>query len=351
MGALERMVKSAIFGFLAVSLVAPFPVWSGSTSSLGTVSGVRAARLSIDGGKTWLAVTGRALPVLDGAELRTTGGSAVLDLSDGSRFSVLPFSAVQFRETNGMSGLSILHGRLIFRVPADTRVEILTPVAQLTPVRQGPMVGEVFVGSDGLTGLKMAEGSLQVKQMAGERRTILASLEPVFLPRRPATSGAFFSTDPLPPVPADARGVFTPSGESVGYLGPDGKLVIHPGFTNDLTRPFPPELVQPAMAKIVENDRNHAATPLFDVNGGYVGYLSGPIFYAHSSQPTSEVATTRGLSGATGAIGAIGAIGAGSVAGVGVGIAAGAAASTNLVGPMVKPASKPCPPRNPHCPP
>ena len=80
MGALERMVKSAIFGFLAVSLVAPFPVWSDSTS-LGTVRGVRAARLSIDGGKTWLAVTGRALPVLDGAELRTTAGTAVLDLS------------------------------------------------------------------------------------------------------------------------------------------------------------------------------------------------------------------------------------------------------------------------------
>ena len=350
MGARERLIKSAMLGFLAVSLVAPFPVWSDSTS-LGTVRGVRAARLSIDGGKTWLAVTGRALPVLDGAELRTTAGSAVLDLSDGSRVSVLPFSAVQFRETNGGSGLSILHGRLTFRLPADTRVEILTPVAQLTPVRQGPMVGEVFVGNDGLTGLKMAEGSLQVKQMTGERRTILASLEPMFLPKRPATSGAFFSTDPLPPVPADARAVFAPSGESVGYLGPDGKLVIHPGFTNDLTRPFPPELVQPAMAKIVENDRNHAATPLFDVNGGYVGYLSGPIFYADSSQPTapaSDAAMTRGLSGATGAIGAIGAIGAGSVAGVGVGIAADEAASTNLT-PSAKPATKPCPPNNPHC--
>src|SRR5437773_6148592 len=195
------------------------------------------------------------------------------------------------------------------------------------------MVGEAFVGSDGLTGLKMAEGSLQVKQMAGERRTILASLEPVFVPTRPAPSGAFFSTDPLPPVPANAKAVFAPSGESVGYLGPDGKLVIHPGFTNDLTRPFPPKLVQLAMAKVVENDRNDAATPLFDVNGGYVGYLSGPIFYALSSQPTapaSEGATTRGVSGATGALGAIGAVGAGSVAGLGVGIAAGESASTNL---------------------
>src|SRR5438093_3003902 len=112
---------------------------------------------------------------------------------------------------------------------------------------------------------------------------------------------------------------------------------------------FPYTTLFRAMAKVVENDRNHAATPLFDVNGGYVGYLSGPIFYAHSSQPTvSDVATTRGLSGATGAIGAIGAIGAGSVAGLGVGIAAGEAASARP-DPPPPAATKPCPPNNPHC--
>ena len=341
MSAAKRLVKQVLCGFVVFCLVGPPPVWCGS-SSLGTVRGVRGAKLSIDGGKTWLALTGRALPLLDGAELRTTVGSAVLDLSDGSRVSVLSFSAVRFRETKETSSISLLHGRLTFRLPADARVEILTPSAQLAPVRRGPMVGEAFAASDGLMGLKMAEGSLQVRQLAGERRTIVASLEPVFLPTRQTTSGRLFSTDPLPPVPADAKGVFAPSGESVGYLGPDGKLVISPGFTNNLTRPFSPKLVQLAMARIVEKNRNDAATPLFDVNGGYVGYLSGPMFYADASQPTtpaSEATTPRGLPGATGAIGAVG---AGSVAGLGVGLAAGGGTSTQS-------ATKICPPNNPHC--
>ena len=319
-----RLSKRALIGFIVLSLVAPFPGWSNSPP-LGTARGVRAAKLSIDGGKTWLAVTGRSLPVLNGAELRTAGGSAVLDLSDGSRVGVHPFSTVQFKETNGTTGLSLLRGRLTFHLPAETRVEILTPSARLEPVRQKAMVGEVFAGAAGLTGLKMTEGTVQVRSLADERRPILASLEPVFLPKPPAASGSFFSTDPLPPVPAGAKGVFAPTGESIGYLGPDGKLVIDPGFTNDLTRPFSPKLVQLAMAAIPEPDRTDETVPLFDVNGGYVGYLAGPAFYAQATQPTTpqtpEAAPARGMP-----VGAIAAIGAGSVAAVGVGIAAGAGA-------------------------
>jgi hypothetical protein len=317
-----RLLKTALVTFLVFSLVAPFPGWSNSPP-LGTAHGVRAAKLSIDGGKTWLAVTGRSLPVLNGAELRTAGGSAVLDLTDGSRVGVLPFSTVQFKETNGTTGLSLLHGRLTFRLPVKTRVEILTPSARLEPVRRQAMVGEVFAGSDGLMGLKMSEGSLQVRSLADERRTILASLEPVFLPKRPATSDSFFSTDPATPIPAGAKGIFAPGGESIGYLGPDGKFVIYPAFTNDLTRPFSPKLVQLAMATIPENDRKDEAVPLFDVNGGYVGYLAGPVFYAQATQqPTTPPAPpARGMP-----VGAIAAIGAGSAAAIGLGIAAGTGA-------------------------
>jgi hypothetical protein len=263
---------------------------------------------------------------------------------------VLPFTALRFRGAGDTTEVSISYGRFTFRLPADARVEILTPFARLEPVRDRAMVGEVFVGA-GLMGLKMTEGSLHVKPLANERQPMLARLEPVFLPTRPATSGAYFSTDPVPPAPADAKGVFAPSGESIGYVGPDGKLVIQPGFTNDLTHPFSPKLVQMAMAKTPTNGRSDEIVPLFDVNGGYVGSLSGPMFYAQTGQPTtpaSDTAATRGLSGATGAIGAIGAVGAGSVAGLAVGIAAGGDASLRL-GDAPRPASRPCPPRNPHC--
>jgi len=49
-----------------------------------------------------------------------------------------------------------------------------------------------------------------------------------------------------------------------------------------LTRAFSPKLVRVAMNAIPERDRIVDATPLFDVNGGYVGYLSGPVFYAQA---------------------------------------------------------------------
>lgn len=313
------LLKRALVGFLVVSLVAPFPAWSGPPP-LGTAQGLRAGKLSLDGGKTWLPLAQRSLPVLEGTEVRTMGGSAVLDLSDGSRVGVAPLSAVRIQESKGTTHVSLLYGRLTFRLPADARVEILTPSARLEPVRQRTMVGEVFAGRAGLVGLKMTEGSLHVRPATGERQPILASLEPVFLPKRPATSGSFFSTDPVPPVPAGAKGVFAPSGESIGYLGLEGGLVIQPGFTNDLTRPFAPKLVQLAMATIPEKDRSEETVPLFDVNGGYVGYLSGPVFYAQATQPTPAPTAARPPRGVP--LGAIAAMGAGAAAALGLGIAA-----------------------------
>jgi hypothetical protein len=238
---------------------------------------------------------------------------------------VLPFTALGFHEAGGSTEISITHGRLTFHLPADARVRILTPSTRLDPVRDRAMAGEVFVGGGGLMGLKMTQGSLQVRSLTDASRPIVASLEPVFLPKRPAIAAALFSTDPIPPVPPNARGVFDPSGQSIGYLGSDGKLVIHPGYTNDLTGPFSPKLVQLAMATIPEKERNDEAMPLFDVNGAYVGYLSGPVFYAQAAQPATPeapaAAPARRLSR-----GAIGAIGAGSVAALGAGIAAGVGA-------------------------
>src|SRR3989442_1258959 len=169
-----RLSKRALVGFIVLSLVAPFPGWSNSPP-LGTARGVRAAKLSIDGGKTWLAVTGRSLPVLSGAELRTAGGSAVLDLSDGSRVGVHPFSTVQFKETNGTTGLSLLRGRLTFHLPAETRVEILTPSARLEPVRQKAMVGEVFAGAAGHAGRKMRRATCKVRSRTSESTASLTS--------------------------------------------------------------------------------------------------------------------------------------------------------------------------------
>jgi hypothetical protein len=194
------------------------------------------------------------------------------------------------------------------------------------------MVGEVFVGGAGMAGLKMTQGALRVEEIAGSKRVMLASLEPVFLPKRPAASGPFFTSDPPVTPSPGAKGAFAPSGQSIGYLEADGQLVIEPGFTANLTRPFPPRLIRLAMASIPENDLANAAMPLFDVNGAYVGYLVGPVFYAQAAQaapPAAEGEESAWPSWVGAAVG---------VAAVGVGISAGAGAFSGG-GPGCRPAT------------
>src|SRR5438552_3469970 len=132
-------------------------------------------------------------------------------------------------------------------------------------------------------GVKMAEGRLNVHPTTPGGQTMVASVDPVFIPKRPTGSGPLFAVDgPIAP-PAGAKAVFSPSGESVGYIAPDGGLAIHPGFTADLTQPFSPKLVRLAMNSIQDTDQRDDATPLFDVSGSYVGYLSGPVFFAQTN--------------------------------------------------------------------
>ncbi|MGH7265507.1 MAG: hypothetical protein ACREMB_11735 [Candidatus Rokuibacteriota bacterium] len=291
MALIRRILHGTLVAVIVLTLAVPMPAWS--AASLGTVRGVRGVEVSLDTGKTWLALGSRSLAVLDGAQLRTTTGGAVLDLTDGSRVNVLPFSSLRVREAPGALEVSLTYGRIGFRLPASSRVEIHTTAARLQPVPSDAMAGEVFVGIDGTLGLRMVEGALRVEERAS-KRTMLASLEPVFVPRRPDIPGpAFTSSEPIEP-PAGARALFSPKGESVGYLHRTD-FVVHPGFTADLTQPFSPRLVLVAAARIPEKDRSDAM-PIFDVNGGYVGYLAGPIFHA-------QVAGAGGVQVAQGAIG------------------------------------------------
>jgi hypothetical protein len=243
------------------------------------VRGQRGVKVSLDGGKTWLAVGGLALPLVSGAELRTSGGIAALEMG-GARINVAPFTTVRFAVRKDTPEVSLLYGRLAFQLPAQSRVEIVTPLARLEPTGRKEHIGELFVNGTDLLGLKMTEGTLQVRPAADPQRPILASLAPVFLPKPPETRDSLFSTDAQPTPPASSRAAFTPAGESIGYLDARGRLVIHPGFTADLTRPFAPKRVQLAANGIPAEHRQNDAVPLFDVNAGYLGYLSGPAFYA-----------------------------------------------------------------------
>ncbi|HEX7126754.1 MAG TPA: hypothetical protein VF406_13435 [Thermodesulfobacteriota bacterium] len=296
-----NLVARTLAATLAATMMAsPITAWS-APASLGTARGVRAAEISIDSGARWLALTGRSLPVLDGARIRSTSGAAMLELADGSRVNVLPYSAVRVREAADGLEIALEYGRLTFRLPEATRVVITTEAAALEPVRGEPMAGEVFAAEE-TTGLKMSRGRLAVRPTAAAEPVRLASLEPVFLPKPPAASGAVFTTDlDEAAAPAGSRSVFAASGENLGYVRPDGQFVVHPGYANDLTGPFAPRTVALAMASVPEVHRA-TAEPLFDVNGAFVGYTSGPVFYAQATgTPTPAVSTSGAAAAGAGA--------------------------------------------------
>jgi hypothetical protein len=213
---------------------------------------------------------------------------------------------VAFRQAGTVAEVSVSHGRVAFQLPAHARVTIRTASARLEPTPDRAAAGELFVGSDATVGVKMSQGNVRVEELTGARRTMTASVEPVFVPKRPATSGALFAVDaPAESPAAGAKAVFSPKGESLGYLQLDKQLVVRPGYTADLTQPFPPKTVQLAMAKIPSADSG-IAMPVFDVNGGYVGYLAGPTFHAQAigtqSPPAGQVQMAQAVgAGGTGA--------------------------------------------------
>ncbi len=256
--------------------------------------------MSLDGGKSWLPLSGYALPVVDGARLRSASGSAFVDLTDGSRMTLLPFGAASFRSVGGGAEIALQYGRLTFRLPQQTGVSIVTQAARLDPVRTGVMVGEVLLDVTGTLGVKMTQGRLQVTDLSERREVRLASIEPVFLPKPPVGAVPFASSSgKVSPPPTGGRAVFSSRGESLGYLRPDGQLVLQPGYTSDLSRAFPSKVVDTAMAQVQAEDRR-IATPLFDLNGSYAGYVAGPVFYSQAQVAPAAAPAERNQEGPPG---------------------------------------------------
>jgi hypothetical protein len=346
--------RSRLVVLALLTLFVPFTVWG--AAPLGTARAARGVKASLDNGTTWLELKGHALPVFAGTQVRAGGGAAAIELKDGSRIEVLPFSSVRFDALAGEPRMQVTYGRVNFRLHPQSRLHVLTPAAHLAAAERAGVAGEVFVTGGGVMGLKMAEGRVNVQPTTVGAAPMVASLEPVFLPKRPQGAGPLFAADgPLAPPPG-AKAVFAPRGDSVGYIGPDGSLAIHPGYTADLTQPFAPKLVRLAMNTIPDKEQRSDATPLFDVNGGYVGYLAGPVFYAQS---TSTDATGQGAAaqgGAQGAgkapsfspkfalgAGAVAAVGGGGVAAMGMGGGGGGNGGSGA--PAQSPAATPFGPR------
>lgn len=288
---LER-VRAIAVGFLVTCLLTPAPA-SAAAAGLGIARGVRDAELSLDGGRRWLSLEDRALPAMAGSHVRTTTGSVTLDLADGSRIALAPFSALRV-EGSGM--IDVRYGRVEVRAVPRSALGVTagsTRVSLADPAR--PTVAEVVVDPGYATGVQVRQGAVRVQAPNGTSRVARAGDGPVVIGKPIAREAMFGVRTPLPG--ATGRAAFTAKGQNVGYLGADGALIVRAGFARDLSGPFAPRTVAQAIARIPETDRADAA-PIFDVQGRFLGYVRGASFHALTGPTPPAEAAPSSQSGA-----------------------------------------------------
>src|SRR5207247_11406150 len=120
-----------------------------------TVRADTGVKATLDKGRTWLELKGNAVPVVSGTEGRSAGGAGAIELKDGSRIEVLPFSAVQCQQVSGDPRVSVTYGRGNFNLHPQSKLQIVTPVARLESAEGGPVSGELFLTGGRVMGLKM----------------------------------------------------------------------------------------------------------------------------------------------------------------------------------------------------
>lgn len=271
--------RSLVAGLLAVALGLQPPA-AVLAAGLGTARGARGAEMSLDGSR-WLSLERRALPAMPGSLLRTSTGTIQIDLADGSRITVAPFSSGRV-EPSGTVALA--YGRADLRFVPKSQAAVTAGSAALSPGDAGA-AADLLVERGGATAVRVRAGSVQVRSADGSTRVARAGEAPVVL-GEPRTQAALFDR------PAIDRGsrrtAFGAKGESLGYLTPDGTLVAQAGFARDLRGPFDSRTVAQAVARIPEDARRDAL-PVFDVDGGYLGYIEGHAFYAFAG-PMAQAA-------------------------------------------------------------
>ena len=290
---------------VSLALAQALPEPARSQASLGTARGFGSAELSYDGGRTWISLAESSFPVLPGARISTRTGSGSVDLIDGSRLEVLPLTTVLFTSVGVVIQAELSCGRVAFGLPRPPRLHILTPQARIEALSAPPLTGEVFagireLGIAGVTGVKMNQGVMRVVELGGQRRTLEAGADPVFVASRPSTSAPLFLADVRSEPPGRVRSVFDQRGHNLGFQTADGQVVVRPGFAPDLAGPISPRAVEAGRARVPEAERTPGLTLLFDANEDPVGYLGtadcGPLI-AFVGFPAAAAAASAAVIG------------------------------------------------------
>ncbi len=271
---MSQQGRVIIAGALVLGLALQVPAAAAGTA-LGTARGAGAAEISLDGGRRWLSLRDRAFPAMAGSQVRTTTGSIALDLADGSRVALAPFSALRLEESGAVD---VRYGRVEIRAVPRSAVVVTagsTRVSPADPARR--TVAEMVVDPAAATGVQVRQGVLRVESADGTSHVARAGDAPVVI-GRPLARQAMFGARTAAPA-RTGRPAFGARGENVGYLTADGALVVRAGFARDLSRPFEQRAVAQALARIPETHRSDAA-PIFDVDGRYLGYIQGASFHA-----------------------------------------------------------------------
>src|SRR5262245_11611746 len=90
--------RGLVSGGLIMFQVLAIHAWS-APASLGTVRGAQTVEFTLNSDRTWLPLRGQSYPVMPGMQLRTKATYSALELIDGSRINLLPFSMAQVQET------------------------------------------------------------------------------------------------------------------------------------------------------------------------------------------------------------------------------------------------------------
>lgn len=267
----------------------------GAGIALGTARGIRSAELSLDGGTSWLSLKGRSLPLVAGSRVRSTTGAVSIELADGARLTLQPFSAATLKDS---ADVVLEYGRAGFRLAPASPLGLATAVARLETSGGAPAAGEV-VAARGATGVRVTQGSLLLREANGTPRIVRAGGGPAMVPGTSPADAAFPVADAAAPAPAGARVVFTPEGENVGYVEDGRRLVVRPGFAADLSARFPARTVEQASARVPPASRGEALL-LLDANGGYAGYVADAVFYSASTAMPVAAAAAAAAPGTSG---------------------------------------------------
>ncbi|MCL5023282.1 MAG: FecR family protein [Nitrospirae bacterium] len=148
-----------------------------SVAILGDIVGKGSTEMRTAFGK-WISVSGRAYPLIDGANLRSAEGSMSSIFRDGARIEIGRNSEIIVAGAKGNYTVDLKKGKIAFSIPEGVRFSVITPTSSVQTGLESNMIRTVntasrdftrgTVGYDGKgTTVTVLSGTLMVRDAKG----------------------------------------------------------------------------------------------------------------------------------------------------------------------------------------